>query len=88
VDADQGPRTTSAAAAKPWTSLDFSGGDGIVRAAADGSCTGHAPISWHGGGWETGYFLVCYLAGRDEAGEDAVLLIPLYRLGHSCQQVV
>ena len=55
----QGPHNTTGAAAHPWTSLDFSGGDGIVRAAADGvvyrPCANLVVID-HGGGWETGYY--------------------------------
>jgi LasA protease len=55
----QGPHNTNGVPAKPWTSLDFSGGDGIVRAAADGVVyrpCGNLVIVDHGGGWETGYY--------------------------------
>ncbi|MGC2372824.1 MAG: VCBS repeat domain-containing M23 family metallopeptidase [Solirubrobacteraceae bacterium] len=42
-----------------YTSLDFAGGDGIVRAAAAGvvyrPCANLVVID-HGGGWETGYY--------------------------------
>jgi LasA protease len=51
TDNDYGPH--------PYTSLDFSGGDGIVRAAASGvvyrPCSNLVVID-HGGGWETGYY--------------------------------
>ena len=43
----------------PYTSLDFAGGDGIVRAAAGGTvyrpCANLVVVD-HGGGWETGYY--------------------------------
>lgn len=50
---------------KPWNSLDFSGGDGVVRAAADGTVeqTTQCParnsnfvIINHGEGWHTTYY--------------------------------
>jgi murein DD-endopeptidase MepM/ murein hydrolase activator NlpD len=50
---------------KPWNSLDFSGGDGVVRAAASGTIesTTECPkknsnflIINHGGGWHTTYY--------------------------------
>jgi LasA protease len=51
TDSDSGPH--------PYTSLDFAGGDGIVRAAAAGvvyrPCANLVVID-HGGGWETGYY--------------------------------
>jgi murein DD-endopeptidase MepM/ murein hydrolase activator NlpD len=50
--------------AHPWNSLDLTGGDGIVRAAASGTVqsTTHCPphsnfvIINHGGGWHTTYY--------------------------------
>ncbi len=50
---------------KPWNSLDFSGGDGIVRAAAPGKIEGTTScparnsnflIINHGNGWHTTYY--------------------------------
>jgi LasA protease len=50
---------------KPWNSLDFAGGDGIVRAAAAGTVEGTTQcparnsnfvIINHGGGWHTTYY--------------------------------
>ena len=55
----QGPHNTNGITAKPWTSLDFAGGDGVVRAAADGVVyrpCGNLVVIDHGGGWETGYY--------------------------------
>ncbi len=54
----QGPHNTNGAGGrKPWTSLDLAGGDGLVRAAADGivyrPCANYVIVD-HGGGWETG----------------------------------
>jgi LasA protease len=43
----------------PYTSLDFSGGDHTVRAAANGLVYRPCPnlvVIDHGGGWETGYY--------------------------------
>ena len=56
----QGPHNTNGSAfGRPFTSLDLSGGDGLVRAAADGvvyrPCANLVLID-HGGGWETGYY--------------------------------
>jgi LasA protease len=56
----QGPHNTNGSAyGHPFTSLDFSGGDGILRAAADGvvyrPCANLVLVD-HGGGWETGYY--------------------------------
>ncbi len=67
----QGPHNTTGAVAKPWTSMDFSGGDGIVRAAADGvvyrPCANLVVVD-HGGGWETGYYhLVGISASQGQA---------------------
>jgi LasA protease len=56
----QGPHNTNGSTyGHPFTSLDFSGGDGVLRAAADGvvyrPCANLVLID-HGGGWETGYY--------------------------------
>jgi hypothetical protein len=55
-----GPHNTNSdSGPHPFTSLDFAGGDGVVRAAAGGvvyrPCANLVVVD-HGGGWETGYY--------------------------------
>lgn len=74
TDNDYGPH--------PYTSLDFSGGDGIVRAAAAGvvyrPCANLVVVD-HGGGWETGYYHMPRIFVH--AGQEVAAGTPLGTIG-------
>ncbi|XWX04574.1 S8 family serine peptidase [Aggregatilineales bacterium SYSU G02658] len=56
-----GPHSNDGSGNRPWNSLDFSGGSGVVRAAADGVvwraswCPNFVRVD-HANGWQTGYY--------------------------------
>lgn len=85
----QGPHNTNGAKYRgrslphPWNSLDFAGGDGVVRAAADGVVYRPCPnlvIVDHGNGWETGYY---HLPSRSIPVRDGQLVRRGDVLGHT-----